>query len=424
MDKDPKIPNAEKTTLDNGIRILTDRLTEMRSVSLGILVRAGSGDEDDREAGISHFIEHMMFKGTPTRTAFQIAKELDAVGGKMNAATGKESTVYYCVTLDEHIDIGISVLSDIFLNSLFDKKEIEVERGVILEEIRMYEDTPDELIHDLFAETILHGHPMGRPTIGTVESVKSHRREAMLSYRDKLYSPGNIIVAAAGNIDHDKIVGKLEPLFGGIKKRAEVSRPTAPAIKKAVKIRPKKTEQVHICLGTKGISQISEDRYAFLAMDNIIGGSMSSRLFQEVREKRGLAYAIFSYLSPSRDFGLFTVYAGTSMENHKQVIDIVLKELAKIKKEGITDEELKRAKEFVKSSLVLGLESTSSRMGWMSRNEFFYGRSITIDEVFAKVDKISRDDIIRLANDHFKDEYLALAMIGDFKEEQKIELAI
>lgn len=416
MKNHPNIPNSRKTILSNGIKILTDKLTEMRSVSLGISVRAGSGDETSPEAGISHFIEHMMFKGTPTRSAFQIAKELDSVGGKINAATGKESTLYYCVLLDEHIDKGISVLTDIFLNSLFDPKEIELERGVILEEIRMYEDTPDELVHDLFAETILGEHPMGRSTIGSMETVKSFSRRNMTDYMGKIYTPENIIVGAAGNIEHEEIVKKIEPLFSSIKTANEIKRPSVPAIQKAIRIKPKKTEQVHICLGTKALSQLDEDRYPFLALDNILGGSMSSRLFQEVREKRGLAYSIYSYLNLFRDFGLFTVYAGTSMENHRKVIDITLQEFSKIKKDGITEEELKRAKEFIKGSLVLGLESTSSRMGWVMRNEFYYGKVYSVDEVFSKVDKITCDDIIRLAGKYFRDEYLALSMIGDFKD--------
>ncbi len=416
MKRHPKIPKCKKSVLPNGLRILTDKVREMRSISVGILVRAGSGNEREDESGISHFVEHMIFKGTPTRNAFQIAKELDAVGGRINAATGKESTLYYSIILDEHIDIALSVLTDIFLNSLFDPKEIELERGVILEEIKMYEDTPEELIHDLFAETILGGHPMGRPTIGRIDTVKSFSRQMMLDFKGRLYTPEKIIIAVAGNIEHDEVLRKFEPLFGALKKGEEPAKLLPPEIKKAIKIKRKKTEQVHICLGTKAVSQLDKARYSFLAMDNILGGSMSSRLFQEVREKRGLAYSIYSSASPFTDFGIWSVNSGTSMKNYKKVIDLILCEFSKTKKEGVTEEELKRAKEYVKGSLVLGLESTSSRMGWVSRSEFYYGRMLTIDEVFSKVDKVTRDDIIRLANEYLKDEYLSLAMIGDFKE--------
>ena len=424
MKTHPEIPKCKKTVLPSGLRVLTDKVSDMRSVSLGILVRAGSGDETKAESGISHFIEHMFFKGTPSRSAFEIAKELDAVGGKINAATGKESTLYYSVILDEHVDIAVSVLTDVFLNSLFDAKELEVERGVILEEIRMYEDTPDELIHDLFAETILGDHPMARPTIGTSGTVKSFSREMMLGHIKKLYGPENIIIAVAGNIEHEDVLKMFKPLGDAVLSREKVARPSPPTIQRAVKIKEKKTEQVHLCLGTKAISQIDPDRYSYMALDNILGGSMSSRLFQEIREKRGLAYSVYSYVNPQRDFGTFAIYAGTSMETYREVIDLIIKECAKIKKEGVTDEELKRAKEFVKGSLVLGLESTSSRMGWVARSEFYYDRIMTIDEVFTNIDKTTRDDIIRLAEEYFKNEYLSLAMIGDFKEEPKIELTI
>ena len=420
----PQIPKCKKTVLNNGLRILTDKVSDMRSVSMGILVKAGSGDEAPIEAGISHFVEHMMFKGTPTRSAFEIAREIDSVGGKINAATGKESTMYYCVILDEHMDVAVNVLSDIFLNSLFDPKEIDVERGVILEEIRMYEDTPDELIHDIFAETILGGHPMGRPTIGTFETVGGLKREGMLSYTGRMYRPENILITVAGNVEHEEVVSKFEPVFGPLKAGVPRAKIEPISFQRAVKVKKKKTEQVHLCLGTRAISQLDEDRYAFIALDNVLGGSMSSRLFQEVREKKGLAYSIYSYVNPYRDFGFFAVYAGTSMANYNKVIDIVSDELRKIKKEGITDEELKRAKEFVKSSLVLGLESTSSRMGWSARSEFYYDRVLLIDEVFAEVDKIGRDDIIRLANKYFTDDSLSLTMIGDFKEDPKIEIKI
>ena len=409
------IPNANKTVLANGLRILTEEIPSMRSVAIGILVGAGSGDEAPAESGISHFIEHMSFKGTKKRSAYDIAHALDAVGGKMNAYTGKEQTVYYAVVLDKHIDIGIDVIGDILLNSLFRPEDMEMEKGVILEEIKMYEDTPDELIHDLFTEKILCGHPLGKPTIGTAETVKGVSREDIINYRQKWYSPKNMIVSLAGAIPGDA-VDRLSPYFKDWVSEGIPSVMPIPEIKGSISLRQKKTEQVHLCLGVKGVAQTDEDRYPYAVLDSILGGSMSSRLFQEVREKRGLVYSIYSTASPFRDFGISYVYAGTSAQNLKQVIDLILLQFSKFKKEGILKEELERGREYLKGTLVLGMEATSSRMSWMARSEFYHHRVMSIDEIFSQVDKVTQDDIIRLANKYFRDEYLTLAVIGDLKE--------
>lgn len=409
------IPNARKTTLNNGLKILTEEISSMRSVAMGILVGAGSGNETKEESGISHFIEHMTFKGTPRRSAFEIAHGLDAVGGKMNAYTGKEYTVYYAMVLDKHIDTAVDILCDVLLNSLFDPKAMEIEKGVILEEIKMYEDTPDELIHDFFTEKILRGHPLGKPIIGLNETVKAVKQENIIDYRKKWYSPQNAVISLAGAIP-ENVIERLKPYLESWEGKEIILRPTSPEIKGSISLKKKKTEQVHICLGVKGVSQIDEDRYPYAVLDNILGGSMSSRLFQEVREKRGLAYSIFSTSNPFRDFGISYVYAGTSKKNLKQVVDLILEQFRKIKKEGIKPEELERAKEYLKGTLVLGLESTSSRMSWLAKSEYYYDRIMTIDEVFEKVDNISQDDIIRLANQFFQNQYLTLAVIGDFEE--------
>lgn len=409
------IPQAKKFVLGNGIRALTEEIPSMRSVAMGIIVGTGSGNEFEKEAGISHFLEHMAFKGTSKRTAFEIAHALDAVGGKMNAYTSKEATMYYAVVLDRHIDIMIDVLCDLYLNPIYDPKEMETEKGVILEEIKMYEDTPDELIHDYFAEQILHGHPLGKPTIGFAETVKATTRDDIVNYRKRRYSPRNIIIALAGAIP-ENVQEKIEPYFKEYQGEKIPLEQPLPEIKGVLNLKKKKTEQTHICLGVRGPSQLDEDRYAFAILDNILGGSMSSRLFQEVREKRGLVYAIFSTTSPFRDFGISYVYAGTSKENLKQVVDLTIEQFIKIKREGLTKEELERGKEYIKGTMVLGLESTSSRMSYMAKSEFYYNRVITIDEVFEKIDKVTQDDIIRLANQYFKDEYLTLAVIGDLEE--------
>jgi predicted Zn-dependent peptidase len=409
------IPQSKKVVLPNGIRIVTEEIPSLRSVAMGILVGVGSGNEFPKEAGISHYIEHMMFKGTKKRTAYEIAHALDAVGGKMNAYTSKEVTMYYAVVLDKHIDTQIDVLCDIVLNSIYDPKEMETEKGVILEEIKMYEDTPDELIHDYFAEQILHGHPLGKPTIGFAETVKAVKRGDIMDYRERYYSPTNFLISLAGAIPPDA-VDRLKPYFEGFSGRDVSHAQPEPQMKGVLSLKKKKTEQAHLCLGVRGPSQLDDDRYPFSVMDNILGGSMSSRLFQEVREKRGLVYAIYSTTSPFRDFGIAYTYAGTSKENMKQVIDLILEQLVKIKKEGLKPAEIERGKEYLKGNLVLGLESTSSRMSWLAKTEFYYDRVLTIDEVFEKVDKVSNDDIVRLANQYFRDEYLTLAVIGDLEE--------
>ncbi len=411
------IREHKKTVLENGVTLLTETMEDVRSVAMGIVVGAGSGLEQEPLAGISHFIEHMAFKGTSKRSAFDIASELDAVGGKMNAFTSKELTTYYAVTLDRHINVATDVLSDIFLNSVYDKKEMELEKGVIAEEIKMYEDTPDERIHDLFTEVIYHGHPLGRSTIGNEKSVRSIGRENVIDYIKGLYTPDNTIIALAGNIKHEEAVKLIEPAFSAMRGKLPAAEKASPTIIKSVKLKHKKTEQVHMCLGTNGPSQIDDDRYAFSILDTVLGGSMSSRLFQEVREKRGLAYSIYSYNGAMKDCGLYVVYAGTSKENFRKVVDLTMEEFNKIKKNGITKEEMDRSKEHLKGSLVLGLESTSSRMGYLAKCQYYFGRIITIDEIFEKVDKVTLDDIIKTANKYIRDEYLTLTAIGDISEE-------
>jgi len=408
-------PNGKKVVLDNGLRILTEEIPTLRSVAMGIMVGAGSGNEEPKESGLSHFIEHMSFKGTSKRSAYEIAHTLDAVGGKMNAYTSKEYTVYYAVVLDRHIDTAIDVLGDILLHSLFRPEDMEMEKSVVLEEIKMYEDTPDELIHDFFAEKILHGHPLGKPTIGTADIIKQVTREDILNYTQKWYSPQNIIISLAGDLPPD-LIERLRAAFGNWQSQSLPRKTTPVELTPGLFLKKKKTEQVHLCLGVKGVAQTDEDRYPYALLDSILGGSMSSHLFQEVREKRGLVYSIFSTSSPFHDFGVSYVYAGTSKENLKPVVDLILEQYTKFKTEGISQEELERGKEYLKGTLVLGLESSSSRMNWLAKSEFYYGKIKTIDEVFEKIDKVTQADIIRLANKYFRNEYLTLAVIGDLDE--------
>jgi len=409
------IPNSKKITLDNGLRIIIEEIPAVRSVCMGILVGTGSGNEEEKESGLSHFIEHMTFRGTKKRSAFEIAHTLDAVGGKMNAFTSKEVTAYYSVILDKHIDIAIDVLSDIVLNSVFDEKLMELEKQVVLEEIKMYEDTPDEQIHDFFDQKILHGHPVGRPTIGLAKTVKSFSQKDIHNYLKKWYNPKNTIIALAGALPPDTIE-KIKQVFGSWESSGQTLAAKIPTIAGSLNLKHKKTEQVHLCLGVKGVSQVDDDRYPYAVLDNILGGCMSSRLFQEIRENRGLAYSIYSTSSPFRNFGVSYVYAGTSTKNLAKVVELILEQFRLMKKTGVTAEELNRAKEFIKGSLVLGLESTSSRMSWLAKSEFYHNRVTTIDEIFEKVEKVSQEQIIELANKYFQDKYLTLAVIGDLKK--------
>lgn len=410
------IPNANKYVLDNGLKVLVEKITEVKSVAVGITVGAGSGNEHEFESGISHFIEHMSFKGTPSRSSFQIAKELDSIGGRINAYTGKEYTCYYAVVLDKHVDIAIDVLSDIFLNSTFAPGEIETERKVVLEEINMYEDTPDELIHDFFAEVILSGHPLSRNTLGTVKTVNSLSRERLMNFKKRYYHPDNVLISFAGNLDPTKAIADVEKKFKTLSGKKIKDEEKIHKIVPHISYKNKKTEQIHFCVGTRGVSQPDKNRYAFAILDNILGGCISSRLFQKVREERGLAYSIFSYNSSYRSTGIFCVYAGIAKKNFKIVLDLTLKEFADIKKKGITREELNRGKEFIKGSLVLGLESTSSRMSYISKSELYYGRIVTIDELFAEINKVTVDDVIEAAKYYLNNKYLNLAVIGDFKD--------
>jgi len=417
MTKDT-FPICQRDTLPNGMKLLTEKVPAVRSASVGIVVGTGSGFERPEEAGISHFTEHMLFKGTAARSAFQIARDIDSVGGKINAFTSKEYTCFYTIMIDEHIATALDVLSDIFLNSLLEQKEIDMEKGVILEEIKMYEDTPDELIHDFFAETIWSGHPMGSPTIGFVDTVKAVNHQSMKDYMQRLYTPDNAFWVISGNIEHARIKDQLVPRMTGFVGKEIKPKLGLPKINSQIKLKHKKTEQAHICLGTKGVSHLDPDRYTYALLDNVLGGSMSSRLFQEVREKRGLCYAIYSYNSSLRDLGLFAVYAGTSKQNMAQVIELTLKEFSKVKKTGVTRDELSRAKEYLKGNLVLGLETTSSRMHYITKSELYYGRVLTVDEMIQKIEAVTLDDVIKLANTYFVDEYLTLTAIGDMAENE------
>lgn len=409
-------PKSRKTRLKNGIRVITEWLPHMRSAAVGIFICTGSYAERENEKGISHFIEHMTFKGTPTRSAKQIAEELDNIGGKINAYTAKEYTCYYAVTLDKHFDIAINVLSDILNNSLYNPQDFEREKKVILEEINMYEDSPDELVHDEFIKAILGDNPLASPILGDKKSVSSFKRPNIMDFRKRHYTPDNIIISVAGDVWHSTALAKIKPLFGRLIGKHHYPKEPLPHFKGKVVLKHKKTEQIHVCLGTRGVSQLEEERYPYIILDKILGGSMSSRLFQEIREKRGLAYSIFSSLTPFQDGGIFYVYAGASKENLEQLVDLILKEFRIIKKGEISKDEIKKTVEYIKGSLVLGLEGTSARMNYMARSEFYYGKVQTVNEILRNFDRVTKDDIIAVAETFFKNKYMTLAVVGDLKK--------
>ncbi|MBC7347609.1 MAG: insulinase family protein [Clostridia bacterium] len=411
----------QKVQLPNGLRLVVEEVPYFHSVAIGIWVRAGSRNETPAIRGVSHFLEHLLFKGTTRRTAKQIAQELEAVGGVLNAFTTKEYTCFYAKVLAEHLPLAVDVLADMFFNSLMDEKDIEKEKRVVLEEIRMYDDSPDELVHDLFARAVWQDHPLGWSILGSYESVASLDREKIIGYYRDHYTPGNTVVAIAGKVRADKVIAYLSPIFGGRPNQGAAMSYHPPVPHAAVELTPRETEQVQLCLGTPGLAQDDSLIYALQILNNVAGGGLSSRLFQEIREERGLAYSVYSYHSTYHDSGLFTVYAGTGPDSVKEVVRLILRELAKIKKEGITREELRRSQEQMRGSLLLGMENVSNRMSRLGKTELCYGRVITTEEMLEQLSRVTPEEVQYLAERLFLPEKFALTAIGPLKEE--IDLA-
>lgn len=408
----------KKDCLDNGVRIVTEEVPYANSAVIGIWVKTGSRNEEDNNHGVSHFIEHLLFKGTTNRTAKQIAEELEAVGGTLNAFTTKEYTCYYAKVLSEHLPLAIDLLSDMFFNSTFNNDDIEKEKNVVLEEIKMYEDTPDEIIHDLFAQTVWQNHPLGRTILGSCESISSMDRSKVIDYFTKHYTPSNTVISVAGNIIHQQVVEMLSKYFLNWKTHSPVDFPNQqkPVPQANVRFAEKDTEQVQICLGAPGLPQEHSYTYVLLVLNNILGGGLSSRLFQSIREERGLAYSIYSYHSAYVDSGLFTVYAGTSPNKFKEVVHLIAKEISKLKKEGITQEELSKTKEQIRGGLLLSMESISNRMSRLGRTELCHGRVITAEEVVEKISQVTVDEVMDLCNLIFQPEKFSLTAIGPIEE--------
>lgn len=408
----------KKTTLPNGLRVLTETMPSVRSATVGIWADVGSAVESRERRGISHLVEHMLFKGTQRRSARQIAETMDAVGGNLNAFTDKETTCYYAKVIDRHVPLALDVLADMFLHSLFDAQELAKEQKVILEEIKMYEDSPDDLIHDVFLQTMWRGSNLGDPTIGFADTVVRLTPEDLRRHMGAHYSPNCVIVAAAGNLEHERFVELVCEQFAGFKGDCELPPPEAPIVTPATHVRQKESEQAYIVLGTRGVDVRDERRYAASLLDTVLGGGMSSRLFQEIREQRGLVYSVYSFQAAYRAAGLFGVYAGTSPKNVQSCIDVIVDQFARARTELIGPEELALAKEHVKGSLTLSLESTSSRMIRLGRNEFALGRNVTPEEIEARIDGVTAEQLRQLAQELLAQEHLGLCIIGPVDESQ------
>jgi predicted Zn-dependent peptidase len=401
-----------REVLDNGLRLITETMPHVRSVTIGVWLTRGSRHEIDERGGIAHFVEHMLFKGTHSRSAEDIAQAIDSIGGQLDAFTAKEYASYYIKVLDEHLPIAVELLSDIVRRPAFAADEIEREKKVILEEIKMVEDTPDDLVHELFTQHFWEGHPLARPILGSPETVEALNRDTLRSYFSGAYVAQNMVVAAAGNLHHRRLRDLVQTAFGDLAPAGEPFGEEAPCVSPQVVTRTKELEQSHICLGTNSYPQSHADRYVSYILNTVLGGSMSSRLFQNIREKRGLAYSVFSGLSAYRDAGNITIYAGCANEAVGEVIDLCVDELKGIKHAPVPDSELRRAKDHLKGSLMLSLENTASRMSHLARQEIYFERHFGLDETLSGVQAVSPDDVQRVAGELFSDGSLAATIVG------------
>jgi predicted Zn-dependent peptidase len=406
---------VRKSVLSNGVRVLTEPMPQMVSTTIGIWVENGSRYEHERQNGVSHFIEHLLFKGTKKRTAAQIAEQFDAVGGVLNAFTGKEYTCYYAKVLGADLKMATELLADLFLESVFDPAEIDRERQVVLQEISQAEDTPDDFIHDLFNLKFWQGHPLSLPIFGSVESVNAIDRELLVSFMADRYRAGRVFIAAAGAVDHDGLVADCERYFGGIQGDGR-GEPIAPPSETVMVLnQAKDLEQAHICIGGPGISQVDPLRFAAYVMNTAVGGGMSSRLFQEVREKRGRVYSIYSFISSFLDCGYFGIYAGTNPDWVDEVIEVTLGEIGKVSREGLKPSELARAKSQLKGNMLLGMESSDSRMNRLARNEIYFRRDIPLEEIAKAIDSVTNDQVVELSEHCFNPSRMGLVLLGDLK---------
>jgi predicted Zn-dependent peptidase len=408
--------NIRKTVLPNGLMVLTERMPHVRSVSMGAWIGSGSRDEAAPANGISHFVEHMVFKGTTSRSVQQIAREVDSIGGNLDAFTGKEMVCFNIKVLDENVGPALDVLSDLVLHPTFTPEELAREQGVILEEIKMDEDNPDYLVHETWTQNFWKGDALGRPILGTVKTVSSFNQQIVFDFYAGRFTPRNMVFSAAGNLEHDAFVAQVEKEFQSLAASGDsvVAKVAAPKATPHITLKRKKSlEQVQLCLGVPAPPVNDPNRYVVYLLNTMLGGGMSSRLFQTIREDRGLAYSIYSEMNPFRDTGSLCVYAGTSVDKTKQVLQLTLQELRRLKDEAVSDVELKRAKDQLKSNMVIGLESSGSRMANLARQQMYFGRFFGVDEMMEEIEGVTPDDVQALAQELFKPEVMALTLLGN-----------
>ena len=411
MDEDR---NIQRAVLPNGLTVITEEMKHIRSVSIGIWLKTGSRDEDLPWNGISHFIEHMVFKGTQHRTAEEIARQVDSIGGNMDAFTAKECISFSIKVLNEHVPIALDVLSDLVLNPVFDSQDISRERGVILEEIKMDEDNPDYLVHEIFTQNFWKDHPLGRPILGTRDTVKKFDRTPVFDFYSQRFSPGNMIITAAGYLNHEQFVEVVAKHFANMKPMSNGFHSSQPKIVPKIILRNKKSlEQVQICVGVPSYPITHERRHTSYILNTLLGGGMSSRLFQNIRERQGLAYAIYSDLNPYRDTGCMSIYAGTSRASAGKVVESIVSEFRKLKTEMVTPDELRRSKDQLKGSLMLSLESSNARMSNLARQEMYFDHFYGLDELIAKIEAVTAEELQELANQFFETDNIAVTVLGN-----------
>ena len=401
-----------KSTLDNGLRIVSESIPYMSSVSLGIFVGTGSRSELPPEQGVSHFIEHLMFKGTQKRSARDIAEMVDDVGGQLNAATDRENTCYYIKVLPEHLGLGMDILSDMLLHSKFAESDVEKERQVVLEEISLYEDSPDELIHDLHMNSLWPGHALGRNILGTRDTIGGMSRQTIVDYTMRHYVPDNVVIAAAGNLTHEQLVEQVRLYWDDVKGAYPRLTDSAPVFATGRLLQEKDIEQIHICLGTPGVAHDSPEFYSSHVLNTILGGGVSSRLFQSIREEKGLAYSVCSYPSSFRDAGLLTIYTGVSPDNSLEVMEIIYSIIGDIQANGVRADEMQRAKEQLKAGLMFSLESSSSRMSRLGRAEISAREYLSPEKLAAKVDGVSLQQLFELSQPLYRRDSTCFTALG------------
>lgn len=411
MDEDR---NIRRELLSNGLTVITEEMKHIRSISIGIWMKTGSRDEDLAWNGISHFIEHMVFKGTKHRSAEQIARQVDSIGGNMDAFTAKECISFSIKVLDEHLPIALDVLSDLVLNPVFDTQDISRERSVILEEIKMDEDNPDYLVHEIFTQNFWKDHPLGRPILGTRDTVKRFDRNPVLDFYSERFSPSNMIITAAGYLNHERFVDLVDERFRDMKPKSNGLHSSPPKIVPKIILRNKKSlEQVQICVGVPSYPITHEKRHSSYILNTLLGGGMSSRLFQNIRERQGLAYAIYSDLNPYRDTGCLSIYAGTSRQSASKVVESIVSEFHKLKTEAVPVDELRRAKDQLKGSLILSLESSNARMSNLARQEMYFDHFYGLDELIQKIEAVTAEELAELANQFFQTDCIAVTVLGN-----------